>query len=189
MSSIESILDEAKQKVEADLVKARRKVVLVSLFGTIAFAIFFAFWLTGWGVPQYLYWVLVVIAPIILYVVGKRELRESFCQNYYESALESLQNEPQTADDYVFRASTLSRWDYPEAAAEYVRTALEMEPDNLIYLDDMVRILWYDLRNGEDALPYAERLAAIDGNDPAEALCAEIQGTLALEQQYPASAV
>jgi tetratricopeptide (TPR) repeat protein len=170
MQHIESILDEVKQKVEADLAKARRKVALISLFGTIAFALFFAVWLSFWKLPLYLYWIVVVIAPIVLYIYWKKELRKLLWQDYYESELEALQNEPQTADDYFLRGDTLAGYDYQEAAIEDWRKAVELEPENDRILYEIMYQLWYEMDNGEEALLYAERLAAIEGDDQAEAL-------------------
>jgi tetratricopeptide (TPR) repeat protein len=80
-----------------------------------------------------------------------------------------LEREPKTADDYVVRARTLNGRNYPEAAVEDYRKALELEPRNDMFLYEMADTLWGSLHNGEEALPYVELLMDIGGSNQSEA--------------------
>ncbi|MDR3109252.1 MAG: hypothetical protein LBU65_06135 [Planctomycetaceae bacterium] len=173
MQNIEFILDEAKQKIEAQLGKVRWKVLRFLLFVTFVFMFFFAGWLALWGLPKYMYWGMVIVTPIAFYFIARPNLQVVLWQKYYENQLELLRKEwfkrPQTAADYVERAKILSDLDYHEAAVEDLRNALEMEPDNPDYWDEIVGILWYEMYKGEELLPYVERISEIEGDNQAEA--------------------
>ncbi|MDR3182469.1 MAG: hypothetical protein LBT89_06035 [Planctomycetaceae bacterium] len=80
-----------------------------------------------------------------------------------------MEREPKTADDYVVRARTLNGRNYPEAAVEDYRKALELEPRNDMFLYEMADTLWGSLHNGEEALPYVELLMDIGGSNQSEA--------------------
>ncbi len=158
----------AKAKLQEILNPIRAKVNLVyclGLAGMVLFSIPFA-WAARFQFP-FAYF------PVVIILFGafraKKELRRTFRQDHYEDELRALEHEPQNADDHIVRARVLSGLDFPEAALPDIRKALDMEPNNAVYRDDMVRVLWFQMKDGERALPYVEKLCEIQGDDQADA--------------------
>lgn len=168
MDDTQRAIDQAKQKLEETLTPIRKKVEL-SFLGGMAVLILFSFifaWASRFKFP-FAYF------PVIILIIGvfrfKSELRKTLWQDYYENELKSLEKEPENADDYCLRGRILARLDFPEAALENYQKALSIEPDNEMYLDELAYFLWNDLKDGERALPYIEKLCEIEGDNQADA--------------------
>lgn len=163
---------QAKEKLQEILTPIRAKVNLIWWLGLgsiVLFSIPFAC-ISRFQFPFTLFSVAFPVAFILFYVFrAKKDLRRTFWQEYYEDGLRALENEPQSADDHVVRARVLSDLGFHEAALPDTRKALDMEPDNAVYLDDMVQVLWFQMKDGERALPYVEKLCKIQSDDQADA--------------------
>lgn len=168
MADPQAVLDEAKRKLEEILEPIRTKVHLVfwaGLAAMVAFCIMFAF-AARFRFPFAFF-------PVIILLIGifrfKSELRKMFWQDYYENELKYLEKEPESGDDYYARGHTLDNLGFYEAAVEDYRKAVERDPDDIYFLYSIISTLWDELNNGEEALPYVERLMKIEGDYQADA--------------------
>lgn len=168
MADQQAVLDEAKRKLEEILEPIRTKVNLVfwaGLAAMSAFCVLFAF-VARFRFPLAFFPVIVLLIGIFRF---KSELRKTFWQDYYEDELKYLEKEPESGDDYYARGHTLDDLEFYEAAVEDYRKAVEMDPDDIYFLYSIISTLWVELKNGEEALPYIERLMKIEGDYQADA--------------------
>lgn len=169
MSDKRFVIDEAKRRIEEFHAPLRRRsrfviavLIVVPLSCCVAAFCIFQTWFERIG-----FTVFCLSGIIVFFITNGKHLKYFLASG--NDLFHALEKRPETAGDYAMRGRAFADAEFYDEAVEDYQKALEMEPDNEEFLDEFAVMLWGEMKDGRQALPYFEKLCGIEGVNRADA--------------------